>query len=47
MIAAEGKNQILTVSPEIYKLLDPLERLALHQMAAEGRARILPEQVTP
>ena len=44
------KPSVLTVAPEIYKLLDPLERVALHQMAAEGRARILsdaPEVACP
>lgn len=45
MLPADGKKPILTVAPEIYKLLDPLERVALHQMAAEGRARILTNAV--
>jgi len=42
-MSIDGKSQkpILTVTPEIYKLLDPLERLVLHHMAAEGRAKII------
>ena len=42
------KPSVLTVGPEVYRLLDPLERIALHAMEREGRARILPDaEATP
>jgi hypothetical protein len=35
------KHSVLVVSPEVYRMLDPLEKVALHQMEQEGRARIV------